>query len=250
MKKFGRLPRVKSLLALPYAAYRTPALPAPPASFSILPRVLANLKEPISPTAIATVFPMDGNDTIGDCTIAGIAHAQTIWRGMAGALAVLPAGYCSDLYFRLTGGADSGLACTTVLDYVHKNALTGDKVLAYVEIDPHNEQHVKEALSLFGHLYIGFQCTDQVLSQFDAGTPWTVGTLTQDGHCVVITGYDDQYYTCLTWGASQLGTPGWWTQCVEEVYAVVPSEAQVNPQKYLPGYNLAQLIADLHDVEH
>ena len=208
--------------------------PAPPA-FDVLGRVLSVRREARTPAKIADFFPMDGNDTIGDCTIAGIAHAQTIWRGMAGAYAVLPAQYCESLYFRLTGGADSGLACTTVLDYAHHHALAGDKVLAYVEVDPANEQHVKEACALFGSLYVGFQCCDNVIAEFDAGQPWTAGTLTDKGHCVVVTGYDADSYSCLTWGAAQLGTLGWWQECVQEVYAVIPSEARVDPENLPAG---------------
>lgn len=249
MKKFGRLPKVTSPLAMRYADYRTSALPPAPPTFDVLDRVLSVRREARTPAKIAEFFPMDGNDTIGDCTIAGIAHAQTIWRGMAGAYAVLPAGYCESLYFQLTGGADSGLACTTVLDHVHKHALAGDKALAYVEVDPRNTAHVQEACALFGSLYIGFQCADNVIAEFDANQPWTAGTLTDDGHCVVITGYDQTYYHALTWGAAQLGGYDWWGECVEEVYAVIPSEARVDPKTYLPGFDLQQLIADLHLVE-
>jgi hypothetical protein len=51
----------------------------------------------------------------------------------------------------------------------------------------------------------------------------------------------------LTWGNTQLGTWAWWDECVDEVYAIVPQQAQ-NPD-FAPGFNVAQLEADLKQVQ-
>ena len=56
------------------------ALPPPPASADTLPRLYSKLKTS-DPTKL---FPMDGNDTLGDCTIAALAHAVTIYEGLVG----------------------------------------------------------------------------------------------------------------------------------------------------------------------
>ena len=43
--------------------------------------------EVINPT---TLFPMDGNDTLGDCTIADLAHATTVYNGLLGKENIMP----------------------------------------------------------------------------------------------------------------------------------------------------------------
>ena len=52
--------------------------------------------------------------------------------------------------------------------------------------------------------------------------------------------------TVLTWGNTQQATWGWWDECVDEAYAILPPEAQ-NPD-FAPGFNIAQLQADLQAV--
>jgi len=46
--------------------------------------------------------------------------------------------------------------------------------------------------------------------------------------------------------ASQQGTWGWWDECVDEVYALLPPEAQKHG--FAPGFDIAQLEADLNLV--
>jgi hypothetical protein len=250
--KFGRLPAKFDPNTPQFADYimhrhmfsGQPSLPVPPVSDSILTRVLTNLKK--TTKDIPTLFPMDGNDTIGDCTIAAVGHAQTVYRGMDSALCVYGSTDLVKLYYQLTGGQDDGLACLDVLHYWNHTDINKDRILAYVSVDPRNHSHVEQAIQLFGGLYIGFYCTVNIIDQFNAGKPWTVGSLTQDGHCVFVEGYDKQYLNVLTWGASQKGTWGWWNECVEECYAIVPPEA-TNP-KFTPGYNVTQLIADMSQL--
>jgi hypothetical protein len=52
----------------------------------------------------------------------------------------------------------------------------------------------------------------------------------------------------LTWGNTQPGTWGWWDECVDEAYAILPPEAS-NPG-FAPGFNITQLKQDLDGVAH
>jgi hypothetical protein len=84
------------------------------------------------------------------------------------------------------------------------------------------------------------------VEEFNAHQPWTAGPLTNDGHAVYAVAYDAAGLTVLTWGNTQQATWGWWDECVDEAYAIVPPEAK-NPD-FAPGFDLAQLQQDLSEV--
>jgi hypothetical protein len=106
-----------------------------------------------------------------------------------------------------------------------------------------NQNHVKQAIQLFGGAYLGFQVPEKCLDEFNARKPWTPGPLSQDGHAVYAVGYDAQYLTVLTWGNTQKATWSWWDECVDEAYAILLPEAK--EADFAPGFNFAQLKADL-----
>jgi len=189
---------------------------------------------------------MDGNDTLGDCTIAALAHSITVYRGLLGKKLIMSKQNVVKLYMHLTGGVDSGLNELDVLGYWRQNPVSGDEIITYVKIDPKNHTHVQQAIQLFGGVYLGFQVQENCIQEFDNHQPWTPGTLTNDGHAVYAVGYDQNDVTVLTWGNTQQGTWGWWDECVDEAYAILPPEAKT--PGFAPGFNFAQLQADLAAV--
>lgn len=240
--RFGKHPPKRDYRTLRFKDYLTAAIPPPPPSLNVLTRVYGNLGT-ADPT---TLFPMDGNDTLGDCTIAALAHAVTTYRGLVSSKVIMPKQGVVKLYFHLTGGPDTGLNEFDVLNYWRKHAVSGDKILAYVSIDPKNHTHVEQAVQLFGGVYLGFQVQQNCLQEFDAHQPWTPGPLTNDGHAVFAVAYDQNGVTVLTWGNTQQATWAWWDECVDEAYAILPPEAK--DPKFAPGFNLAQLQTDLAAV--
>ena len=52
--------------------------------------------------------------------------------------------------------------------------------------------------------------------------------------------------TVLTWGNTQKATWGWWDECVDEAYAILPPEATNGG--FAPGFDIAELKADLAAV--
>jgi len=133
-----------------------------------------------------------------------------------------------------------------VMNHWHNTTTEGDKILAFAKLDPKNHTHVKQAISIFGCLDIGFQCQQNVISDFNAHRPWTPGKLTQDGHCVIAVDYDPDTVTVLTWGATQKGTWAWWDHCVDEAYVVLAPEAK--KPGFAPGFDFAALQTDLAAV--
>jgi hypothetical protein len=190
---------------------------------------------------------MDGNDQYGDCTIAAMAHADTVYRGLIGKETIAAKQKVLKLYFHLTGGVDSGLNELDVLNYWRRTKAFGDEILAFVSIDPKNHDHVKQAIQLFGGVYLGFQVQQDCIADFNARKPWTPGPLLNEGHAVYAVGYDPNLVTVLTWGNTQPGTWAWWDECVDEAYAILPPEASKHGFE-LPGFDIKQLKADLEAV--
>jgi len=241
--RFGKHPVKHDYRTLKFKTYKTAEMAPPPPASNVLTRVYEGVKVS-DPT---TLFPMDGNDTLGDCTIAGLAHATTVYDGLLGEKKIMPKQSVVALYEKLTGGPDTGLAELDVLKFWSNNKVYGSNILAFVSVDPKNHTNVQQAINLFGGVYIGFNVQANAIPDFDARKPWTPGKLTNDGHCVYAVAYDASGVTVLTWGNTQQGTWAWWDECVDEVYAIVPQQAQ--EAGYAPGFNVQELEADLKNVQ-
>jgi hypothetical protein len=242
MYRFGKHPPRQDYRTLRLKNYFTTAIAPPPASHDVLDKVCTKL----GATDIPALFPMDANDTLGDCTIAAVAHAITAYCGLVGTRKVMAAQAVTKLYMHLTGGIDSGLAELDVLNHWRKHAVDAEKILAFAALDIRNHDHVKQAIHLFGGVYLGFQVQRHCLEDFQARKPWTPAPLTHEGHAVYAVGYDKHGLTVLTWGNTQKATWGWWDECVDEAYAILPPQAK--KADFAPGFDFAQLQADLQAV--
>jgi hypothetical protein len=240
--RFGKHPPKIDYRTLRLGNYLKPSLAAPPASFDVLATVYKKL-DVSNPT---TLFPMDGNDTLGDCTIAALAHADTVFNGLVGKKKILAQQACVKLYMTMTGGVDSGLNELDVLNHWQSQPVNGDKILAFIAIGVKDHVHIQQAIRLFGGVYLGFQVQENAQQEFTARKPWIPAPLTQDGHAVFAVSYDANGVTVLTWGNTQQGTWAWWDECVDEAYAILPPEAKASD--FDPGFDFAQLKADLAQV--
>jgi len=240
--RFGKKPPIRDYRTFLLGNYLKDDIPTPRETFNSLDRVYKNI-DPDDPTVL---FPMMANDEIGDCTIVGMAHGDTVWSAMVGNKSIYPVELVKKIYFHLTGGDDTGLAMLTVLDYFKKTIVAGERIYAYMSINPHNHIHVKQALNLFGGVFLGFQVQEKCLEEFRTKKPWQPGKLMNAGHAVFATGYDKNVLTLLTWGNTQTGTWDWWDQCVDEAYVVLPPESLL--PEFLPGFNFNQLREDLVTV--
>jgi hypothetical protein len=237
--RFGKHPPKVDYRTLRFSDYLKSTLAAPPPAYDVLATVYKKLKV----SDPRKLFPMDANDSLGDCTIAALAHADTVFNGLVGKKKILAKPEVVKLYMHLTNGVDSGLDELAVLNYWQSNAVDGDAITAFASIKPKNHVHVQQAIQLLGGVYLGFQVQQNAQEEFDAGKPWTPGPLTNDGHAVYAVAYDAAGVTVLTWGNTQQATWGWWDECVDEAYALVPPSGAVPA-----GVDIAQLKADLAGV--
>jgi hypothetical protein len=195
-------------------------------------------------------YPMAGNDTVGDCTIADAVHSSQVWSSITHE----PWAYCGDAatvseYYKLTGGQDTGLVISQLLASWHANGLgpVAHRITAYAQVHYANLVEVRQAVDWYGTCRIGVNLPQAAMDEFNAGKPWDLtGTAADDeiigGHDVPIVGYDSELYV-VTWGRIQPVTLRWFQRYVEEAWAIVPAN-------FMPrhgdgrGINVAQLIAD------
>jgi hypothetical protein len=230
-----------------------PALPDPPSQFSSLPQVYAGLS--CSEADLPQLFPLDGNmgepgDPLhNDCTAAAIAHAITVYAGLIGQKKIMFEADVLQLHQSIGGMSGDGYNVRDALVYWLANPISGDTILSCGGIQKQNNvTHIRQAIQLFGGVLVGFQVEQGTRDQFLRGQPWdgNAGPLLNEGHTVFAVGYDANYLTLLTWGTTQRGTWSWLENRGDEIYAVLPPEA--NDPRYCPGYTFDQLAAALVTV--
>lgn len=201
------------------------------------------------------------NDTIGDCTCAAAGHLVVDWTANASTPVVLPDQDILDLYEKVGGyvpgnpATDNGCTCIDVLNYWRQTGIGpgGHKIAAYVSVNMQNATEVRQAIALFGGVYIGVNLPTSAQAQVGqlweatASTPGDAGSW--GGHCVPIVGYvcrgKNVIFTCVTWGALQRMTKGWTQAYSDEGYAIVTNDWIKANQSSPSGFDIAQLQADL-----
>lgn len=231
------------------------ALPPPPTNSGYIDKVSS--------------WPMDLNDTLGDCTVAAASHMIQQWTTYAKAAPyLLSEAQVLDAYEAVSGynpnspNSDNGAVMVNVLRYWQKTGIGGHKITAYAAVNPANHAEMKQAVQLFGNVYIGIglPITAQSPVTGDNGNPvWgmppngAVGDGAQyswGGHCVPIVGYgvDAQGNSgteVVTWGQLYDMTWGFSDLYVTEAWAVL-SEDWIEQDNQSPsGFATAVLLADL-----
>lgn len=225
-----------------------PILPAPPAEVSWV-------------TAVTPAFPMDLNDSLGDCVIAAMAHMIQQWTFFAtnGSGTVIPTNSQVLSAYEALGGyvpndpsTDNGVVMLDALQYWKGSGFAGHKILAYMAVDWTNLTEIFQAIQLFGNVFLGISLPITVQSSDD----WTVadgGTHTADGapgswggHCVPIMAASPETLTVVTWGEKLKMSHNFLFDYAEEAYVVLSPDFFTKLGK-TPGVGLDvnQLLADL-----
>jgi hypothetical protein len=235
--RFGCNPRTPGLRGpLRMHKYLSELPPAPPSlsRMSIVP---------------ADQWKMYDNDTIGDCTMAAIAHMLMLITVQSGTMFTPDPKDIRSIYFQLTGGADTGLDLPTVLNYWRDTGIAGHKILQWGDIDPQDMERQRQAMWVFGAVDQAAQVPSSMLPQFDAHEEWTIvpgATLQNEGHSFPCFDYSDNGDACgVTWAREQWMNPGWMIDYLFESCAVVaPEWIDANPAG-VAGSVMDTLIADL-----
>ncbi len=235
--KLGKKPRRFDRRTLRLARYLTPALPLPPPA--------------VTNSQGITSWGMMLNDTLGDCTIAGVAHAIQVWTLSKGSEVTVPDPTVLQFYEQWDGydpnnpGSDQGGVELDVLNDWRQNGFDGHPLLAFADPDTQDTLHVQQAIALFGGLYIGVQLPISAQTQdvWDVDTSPNGKPGSWGGHCVFVPDYDATGLTCITWGAPKKMTWGFWGTYCDEAHALLSPDWQPPA-----GFDMAALQADLTAV--
>jgi hypothetical protein len=238
--KLGRKAIKTDTRTLAFAKYLTPALPPPP------------------PTADWTKgiasWGMMLNDTLGDCTIAGVGHAVQVWTANTGTEVTVPDPTILSYYEQWDGyvpndpSTDQGGIELDVLNDWKKGGFAGNALLAFADPKPASLVEIHQSIALFGGVYIGLSLpiTAQNQDVWDVvphgganAKPGSWG-----GHCVFVPKYDQHGFTCITWGQLKTMTLAFWKEYCDEAHTLL-SPAWITAKGSPSGFNQAQLLADL-----
>ena len=219
------------------AYYQSNPLPAPPEKVSV-------------PTI--SNWQMLGNDQYGDCTFAGIAHAQ---MATASVLSLSEPPTTTEqvvsAYLKFTNNQDEGAVEADLLQYWQQNGLFSGKVLAYAPTDVADQNELKSVIASYGLAYIGIKVPAICQQQFAQHEPWALTNTAADnniigGHCIILVGYDDKYFYGVTWGTTQAIEWTWLQAYMTESWAIITPEI-VTKGEY-GQMRLAELLADIEKL--
>jgi hypothetical protein len=237
--KLGRKAIKTDSRTLKLAKYLTPALPpAPPAQ---------------DWTKGIQSWGMMHNDTLGDCTIAAVSHAVQVFSACASTEITVPDSQVLHYYEKWDGykpgdpSTDQGGVELDVLNNWQKSEFDKHKLIAFADPARTNLEEIRQAITLFGGVYIGLSLpiTAQTQTVWDVvpGSP-NAKPGSWGGHAVFVAAYDPNGFTCITWGQLKTMTVAFWNEYVDEAHTLLSQDwltAKGSPQ----GFNLAELKSDL-----
>lgn len=240
--KLGRRGVRHDARTLQLGAYLSPQLPAPPLH--------------VDWTREQAVWGMMLNDQLGDCTIAGCAHAVQLWSANTGAEATIADATVEQYYERWDGynpadaaNTDNGGIELDVLKLWRKQGLDGHRLLAFADPRVAHLSEIRQSIALFGGVYIGIDlpltAQKQELWNVDPSGGAQAEKGSWGGHCVFVGGYDETGFTCITWGALKKMTVAFWQAYCDEAHTLLGADwlaAKGAPS----GFDQQQLLADLH----
>jgi hypothetical protein len=217
--RLGKAAAKRDSRNLKFATLVRKAAPALPATYDF------DVSHPGIPT------PMFGNDTYGDCVIAGRAHQTLRFEDIEqGSVIMIADNDVLKEYFKETGGPDTGLV---VLDSLNLWRQKGWKVRkrtyniqAFAEVNFKNHAQVRQGIFADVGLGLGVQLPKAAQTQIQTGQPWDVTTGPNakpgswGGHYVLVPGYTPKGPVCVTWGRKQQMTWAWLDKYCDEAYAI------------------------------
>lgn len=246
--RLGKKPAENDSRDLLFAKYLTTNLPTP-LSDIYWQNDVVNQNQP-------TPFPMYGNDQYGDCTCAAAGHMIEVWTANTGKIVVPTEDEILSVY-KILSPNDDGCTLGQVLRYWRATGFGSSKILAWAKLELRNHEQVKQAIELFGNIYLGVQLPDAVFQdasnplaakwylgdQIAQGNKWTPDP--NNGHCVNLLAYDEAGLGLVTWGTYKTCDWQFYDAYSDEAFVVLSQEwidaAGIDPD----GFDLAALQADL-----
>jgi hypothetical protein len=177
-----------------------------------------------------TSWQMMANDSLGDCTCAGLGHSLQVATLAEGKMITPPNSTIIGTYEKYCGynpadpDTDQGGVELDILSGIKRDGFAGDELLGFVSPDPQNLDHIKKSICYFRSVYIGAElplsAKQSGLWDVVAGANGVAGAW--GGHCMVAPRYTaDGKIGFVTWGENQLATLGWWQKYVDECHVLL-----------------------------
>lgn len=199
---------------------------------------------PIVDLAPNYAYPMDGNDTVGDCVVAAWDHFRQVVTGL---LTGTAQNFTQDELWSFyktqnpdfdpngtpdTNGPgssfDCGMSVQTFLEYLQSTGY----IVGFAKIDQTNESEMKAAVYLGLGIITGVVLDEAQMDQFDQGIWDNVsGSPADGGHCIPLVGYlgtPDQI-TCVTWAKLVQCTQAFILDQMDEAWFVITPFHIANP---------------------
>jgi hypothetical protein len=245
--KLGKLAPKAHPKTLRFGAFLLPDAPPPPPA-----KLWREYKIP------EDAWGMFGNDTIGDCTCAGIAHLLMLVTAHTGGMVVPDEKDVIEFYSAVsgydpsTGANDNGAAITDVLDRWQSVGFSGHKIVAWAGIEPANFLHRHQGMYIFGGNNVGVELPAIAQQQFADNATWDVPSDGNDGgieggHCIIEAGYGADGSDFVSWGrGTQKATNAWSQKYMDEAYVVITQDWIDNATGLAPNMmNMDALVAAL-----
>ena len=138
-----------------------------------------------------------------------------------------------------------------VLNDWKKQGFAGHVLTAFADPKPASLTEIQQSIALFGGVYIGLSMPITAQTQ----TVWDVvpngGANAEPGswggHCVFVPKYDQNGFTCITWGAPQTMTLAFWNEYCDEAHTLF-SQNWLAAKGSPSGFDQVQLLADLKAI--
>lgn len=206
---------------------------------------------------------MLGNDTVGDCAIAGIMHLVQAQSANVGAELHSTSDQSLALYSAVTGynpanpNSDQGTVLADLLAYVQKNglemfdangAVTTVDIVGYAAVDITSLAQLRYATYIFGGTYLGINCPEECENDL---TNWNFGPNLPlaGGHCIARVGEGAAGGKIVSWGTVIPFSNNFWFNYGDEAWVVL-TKAWVNAQAESPsGMDLDGLISAMQQFK-
>jgi hypothetical protein len=211
--KLGRLPQLQGADRLSIKwAHEYLALPIPEPRY------------PIEVAPHVKTWGMLGNDTYGDCGVAGRYHYE-----MATGAPLFPDEMAVNDYLDYVGGPqnDNGVVLASYLLWAFKRG----EILGFAPVNLREQARADSLMQIFHGLYVGVALTDDAQALFQRGI-WTVANGERPdpslGHCILKIASDGvKQVRYVTWGAEQAATLDWSAACEDEGWVILTTEEDV-----------------------
>lgn len=214
-------------------------------------------KKSVHNSRVVKTWPMLRNDELGDCVPAGILHKLQVDKALAGHGPWVPTDEDAVLVYEQVAGykpsdpsTDQGtVELTAMKDWRKGLRLTGgtETILGFAAVDPHDAEHIKIAIDLFGGVLtgIGLPVTAQQQRR------WTVKTTHGDGapgswggHCTYVPDYSGSGLTNITWAEKLNMSWAFLGTYADELWAVI-TQAGIDKAGTYKGIDEKILLRDL-----